>query len=199
MKAMRLFLAADVDEGVRAWAAGVRRSVEQRARPAARSLRWVGREQMHLTLRFLGETAPAEARRLAEDVARGVPLEPFTFTLRGLDWFPPRGRPRVFVAAVGDGLVALRSLKEAIDRAIAGVAGPDRDDREFVAHLTLARVRDTGVPLVGAARQSVLDACGSVPALAVQVDHATLYASELSPAGPRYTVLATSPLRGTSS
>lgn len=191
---MRLFLAADVTEDVRAWAERVRRSVEQRKPAMGRALRWVRPEQVHATLRFLGETEPSQAERLAHELADGVQLAPFTFFLDKIDWFPPRGRPRVLVTTVGDGAGALRALKAALDEVLARAAGIGAEDRDFVAHLTLARVRDQEAAAVGSMRRDFPDVVGAVPSLPVRIEHATLYRSDLSPSGPRYSVVARVPL-----
>ena len=54
---MRLFIAVDVPEPVKAWASRVRTSVERGQPAASRGLRWVAPAHMHLTLRFLGPSA----------------------------------------------------------------------------------------------------------------------------------------------
>jgi 2'-5' RNA ligase len=196
---MRLFLAADVTDDVKAWVVRVRRAAEQRTPALARSLRWVQPDQVHATLRFLGETDPAHAERLAQALAAGVAVVPFTYVLGGIDWFPPRGRPRVLVTTIGDGAVAMRELKRALDETLARAIGVAVDDREFVAHLTLARVRDQEGPGGASMRRELPDALGAVPLLSVRLEHATLYRSELSPSGPRYSVVARAPLAGAGS
>ena len=194
---MRLFLAADVTDEVRAWAGRVRHSVEQRKPAMGRALRWVQPEQVHVTLRFLGETEPSRAERLVAALGPGVPVAPFTFHLATIDWFPPRGRPRVLVTTIGDGVAQMRDLKGALDQALERAIDLGPEDRGFVGHLTLARVRDQEAAAVATMRRDLPSLAGPVPALAVPLDHATVYRSELSPAGPRYSVVACVPLAGT--
>jgi 2'-5' RNA ligase len=193
---MRMFVAADVNDEVRAWAGRARRAVEQRKPALGRALRWVQPQQVHVTLRFLGETDRGRAARLVQALGPGVPVAPFTFSLDAIDWFPPRGRPRVLVTTIGDGAAQVHALKRALDEALARAIDVGPEDREFVAHLTLARVRDQEAAAVASMRRDLPGVVGSVPALSVTLDHATLYQSELSPAGARYSVVATVPLAG---
>jgi len=188
---MRLFLAVDVPQDVKAWAARVRASVERRHPAAARALRWVAPAQMHLTLRFLGETAPPVAERLSADVSKGLSLPPFAMRLGALGWLPPRGRPRVLVADIAEGSAELAALNSTADALVRQATGLGPEERPFTAHLTLARIREDLAVLVDRERDAVIAACGAVPDLVSPIDHVTLYWSELSPRGPTYTALAT--------
>jgi 2'-5' RNA ligase len=193
---MRLFLAVDVPEPVKAWAGRVRGSVERRQPAAARGLRWVTPAQMHLTLRFLGEIAPPVAASLSADVAKGLPRAPFTMRVGRPGWLPPRGRPRVLVADIDEGRAELAALKADVDSLVRRVTGLGPEDRPFTAHVTLARVREDLATLVDRERDGVTAACGDVPELVSPIDRVVLYHSELSPRGPAYTALATARLVG---
>ena len=193
---MRLFVAVDVPESVKAWAGRVRTAVERRQPAAARGLRWVASAQMHLTLRFLGETAPAIATALSAEVSRPLGVAPFSLRVGSLGWLPPRGRPRVLVADIAEGRAELAALKATADDLVRRLTGLGPEDRPFTAHVTLARVREELATLVDREREAVIAACGPIPDLVSPIDRVVLYRSELSPRGPTYTALATATLAG---
>lgn len=156
------------------------------------AVRWVRPAQMHLTLRFLGDT-PAE--RLP-DVGRALDAaaatqSPFALRLDGVGCFPNRRAPRVvwvgLAAPDGGESAPLLALKAALDGALTPLGWPP-EDRPFRAHLTLGRVKDEG-----AVRG--VEWAADVPPLAVPVAALHLIESDLRPDGPIYTVRRTSHLR----
>ncbi len=135
---VRLFVAVDLPAGVREGLAALAAGV-----PGAR---WVEGDQLHLTLRFIGEVDGALFRDIATALG-AVGGTPFELTLDGLGHFPPRGVPRVLWAGVGrsDALVSLRTR---VESALAGV-GVAREGRKFAPHITLARLKGTPPARVG--------------------------------------------------
>jgi RNA 2',3'-cyclic 3'-phosphodiesterase len=99
--------------------------------------RWVEPEQMHLTIRFIGEVDGLVFRDVT-DALEGVTALAFPLTIRGVGHFPPRGEPRVLWAGVerSEGLLELRSR---VERALVR-AGLAPEGRKFSPHLTLARL-----------------------------------------------------------
>lgn len=114
---------------------------KQSLEPLTRGLgdvRWLGPEQQHLTLRFIGELDNGRMYDLADALAL-VPGIPFELRLKGIGHFPPRGEPKVIWAGV-EKSEELERLKRRIDRALAQ-AGLPREARKFAPHVTLARIR----------------------------------------------------------
>lgn len=147
-------------------------------------------EHLHFTLSFLGDTPDDAVGPLADalrEAAKGV--GPFDVELHAVGAFPSARRPRVVWVGVRDPKpmveLALRT-REAFAR--AGHAG---DDKDFRAHLTLARVRSNrGVDeLVRFLRVHGDDALPTI-----RVAESRLYKSTLGPHGPTYEALATAPL-----
>lgn len=153
-------------------------------------LKTVEASQLHFTLSFLGNV-PDEARAALGDAireaARGVPA--FDLELRAVGAFPSARRPRVVWAGVADP----KAISELATLVRAELAKRDlpRDDKDFRAHLTLARVRsEKGVEdLVSFLRHHGHDDLGSI-----HVSEVVLYRSVLSPRGPAYEALETAPL-----
>lgn len=193
---MRLFIAVDVSDEIRAHAAGLRRAIVGRDPRLERGLRWVAVEHLHLTLRFLGELAGEAAGHLEAELAVPLASAPFTWRLGGVAWLPGPARPRVLVCRIGDGADALVALQAEVEARVQRAAVAAADTRPFLAHLTLARVRDGRESDVARARDALsgLTAGDDVPA--ARVDAVTLYESRLSPRGPTYTPLARAPLGG---
>jgi 2'-5' RNA ligase len=100
--------------------------------------RWMSDDQIHLTLRFLGDLDNGRANDAA-DALSFVPGVPFDLKLKGIGHFPPRGEPKVIWTGV-ERQPELNALKRRIDRALLQV-GIDRDPKRYTPHVTLARLR----------------------------------------------------------
>ncbi len=147
-------------------------------------VRWVKADNVHVTLRFLGEV---ERPRLAgvEAALRAIPFAPLALGLDGLGHFPPRGQPRVLWAGLAGDVDGLVALAAAIEQRLTEL-GFAPEERAFSSHLTLGRVkgpRGLEAVLAAFARTDVRTAPEPIAAF-------SLYESELRPQGPRYTELA---------
>lgn len=171
---VRAFVALEPDEAARARLA----DLQQRLKPALGGCRLVRPEGIHLTLRFLGPTTPAQLEALGPPLAAAASACPaFDAPLRGLGVFPERGGPRVLWIGMELNASALE-LQRACERA-ARAAGFEREVRPFRAHLTLGRWRDR------APRPSLPEAdLGGT-----RVDSLVLFESQLRADGARYTPL----------
>jgi 2'-5' RNA ligase len=179
---IRAFVAILLSEEVRA------RVAEEIARlqPLASSVGWVLPQQLHLTLKFLGERAPAELELVQEGLAEAVEaIPPFTMGFHGLGAFPGLARPRVFWVGVSAGALDAKNLHARVESALAERAIP-REDRPFSPHLTIGRTRTPGgfTRLREAIARDAQKEFGSLG-----VEALSLMRSDLSPAGPRYTEL----------
>ena len=185
---MRLFAAVDLDETARAVAAGSTRPLATRlARADAPSpVRWVPPEQLHFTLRFLGEVST----RQAESVRRAVRVPwdtcAFAASLAGIGLFPFSGAPRVIWLGVDEGREQMVALKAELDRRLAPL-GFEPETRPFRAHLTLGRVKRQ-VAVSGPELRAMLSEQGPETACWL-VDRVTLYESRVSFRGATYHVV----------
>jgi 2'-5' RNA ligase len=161
----------------------------ERLRPLARDVAWVGRDNLHLTLKFLGTVAaarlPAVTAALEAAVAR---VGAFRLALSGLGAFPPGPRPRVLWAGVREGAAQAGDLAARVDAALAPLdIAPET--RPFSAHVTLGRVRSRRADPRLAAALARASVFGQQHVAAV-----SLMRSELGPRGARYSELAALPL-----
>ncbi len=159
----------------------------QNAMPSG--VRWVDPSGIHLTLKFLGPTAPTLADRIIAALDRQFdsPVVP-QLTLAGLGTFPTGRNPRVIWAGVSGDPVTLDALHRRVEDAAVGLGWP-AERRPFRPHLTLGRVRDRVSPrqrqaIADVVARSVLPAASSW-----RPDTVRLYRSELTPRGAIYTSL----------
>ncbi|WP_129125131.1 RNA 2',3'-cyclic phosphodiesterase [Geomonas oryzae] len=102
-------------------------------------MRWVPTDQIHLTLRFLGDVQPKEAAGLKEALA-AIAFAPFPLTVQGVGHFPPHGHPRVLWIGLEESRPLLE-LQQRIETAVAG-AGIVPEERRFSPHITIARIKE---------------------------------------------------------
>ena len=138
-----------------------------------RGAKWIDDSRMHLTLRFIGEVDGGVFRDVEEALAT-IEIEPFELTVKGVGYFPPRGKPETLWAGVekNDHLSALRNKVESV----LTRAGLPNEGRKFVPHIQLARLKDT--PEEHLARFLQEYALLRLPTFTVQEFH--LYSSFLS-------------------
>jgi 2'-5' RNA ligase len=156
--------------------------------PEAGRLRWAVTENLHLTVRFLGATAPdrvPDVVAATEEAAEAA--FPFSVRLAGAGSFPSRDRPRVVWLGIVEGAPGLAALGGALSDRLTG-RGWERDDRPFRAHLTIGRA--DGVPGAGRAVAALTDAAAALDA-AWTVDRLVVYQSDLGRGPVRYRPLAT--------
>ncbi len=158
--------------------ATVRSELAEVAAPLA-GLRWTPAENIHLTLRFIGETDDAKAERYADALAR-VRVEPFILPVGGVGVFPTRGPAKVLWAGVGNGHTRLYQLRKQVDEALlavdAGLAMPG-----FHAHFTLGRI---GEDYDAKELTHFLDRHRMLEAPPFRVAEFALLSSELTPGRP---------------
>jgi 2'-5' RNA ligase len=183
---LRTFFAVDLPPSVRAEA--VRRVAPVRS-VVTKGVRWVAEENLHLTLRFLGNLPPEHIPKLVSFAeATLLPLPQFEATIGGLGAFPNADRARVLWLDVMRGARELARLARKLDGAAAKI-GIERERRPYRAHLTVGRLRQpASVPLARIAAPS-----GSKE-ISFSVEEVVLYESRLSSAGARYIPLARLPL-----
>jgi 2'-5' RNA ligase len=156
---------------------------------AARFVRWVAPDNIHVTLKFLGAVDADRMSALQRALADAcVGIAPFTLTIDGAGAFPNLRRPNVvWIGARGQIEIAAH-LSQKIDAACAAL-GFARAERPFAPHLTLGRVKRDASPserqLVGAMIENVK--IGDLGEL--RVERVSVMKSELKPTGSVYSRL----------
>ena len=191
MSMLRLFIAVEIP-------AELQQKVDKETSRLRKELdalvRWVRVENMHLTLRFLGDVSPSNVEFLMQmlrNEAEAVPC--FNIQLTGLGSFPSLRRPRVIYIGI-QAPAMLDTLQRGIETATHRL-GYESEERPFSAHLTLGRVKQnvtaTDQQKIRRAIESTqVDLLGGAG-----VDSVHLFKSELKPSGSVYTRLYSAPLR----
>lgn len=187
---MRVFVAIDIGDAVRAEVARVRATIQAQLEAVENPPRvaWVAPASLHLTLRFLGEVAEARVPALRQALADPFDMAPFEVEWRGLGAFPLPRRPKALWMGVVSGAMSLGQLEAQVSKRIDGKIDPD--PHPFRPHLTIGRVKLPGAGIDWTKMLEKVDVRG-VTSL---VDHVTLYQSKLSAKGPQYTGLVKAPL-----
>ena len=147
-----------------------------------RGARWLDEDQLHLTLRFIGEVD----RHAAADVhaALGAVHHPgFEIALNGIGAFERRGQPTTIWAGVAPH-EPLKALHKKIDQACLR-AGVEPDRRAYMPHITLARLGRGAGPV-----QALIEDSGALTSEPFAIEEFRLYESELGAEGPIYSVVA---------
>ena len=142
--------------------------------------RWQSRDQLHLTLRFVGEVDGRDARAI-DDALAGIDAPAFDLQFHGVGQFGNRQPHTLWAAARPNEL--LDHLARKVDTAIRRVGQP-QDAHKFTAHVTLARLRNPeGPKLIEWLTHNAL-----FTSAAFWVDAFKLYSSRLTSDGSVYAV-----------
>lgn len=150
--------------------------------------RWQDEDQLHLTLRYVGEVASRQADDLAEALER-VSVAPVSLTLAGVGHFERKGAARTLWAGVAPS-EPLRMLQGRVEQACRRAGSPP-ETRRFAPHVTLARLNRASGPVGGWMARNGTFRAGEWP-----VEEMVLYESHLSPLGSEYDPVIRYSLRG---
>ena len=178
---MRLFVALEIPSAVRDNLTSLLRSL----RAITKEPRWVRAENLHVTLKFLGEVTERKLDAIRTALGEIHSEQAVTLEFRGLDFFPNEKHPRVFWAGI-EASTNLKTLAADIEGAMEKLRIA-REQREFSPHLTLARFERAHVP--EALRKAIAENSerefGSL-----RTNEFHLIQSKLRPSGAEYTTLA---------
>jgi len=184
---IRSFIAIKLPEEAKKGLTRLRKELE---RDEHRFVKWVDPGGIHLTLKFLGNIPSKRITEITgaiEEAAQGI--SPFHLEISGLGAFPSLRQARVLWVGIGGEVDKLSRLQQNIDSALA-VLGFAKEERSFVPHLTLARIRQGASP---PDRRSFGELVGSAifeDKYPVEVEAISLMRSQLTPAGAIYTCLS---------
>ena len=152
---------------------------------------WVREQNLHLTLKFLGEIRPDQVEGLATLLsASALDIPPFDCDVTGAGAFPSLRAPRVLWIGIREPLELVGKLQQNIETALSRSGFP-REDRPFHPHVTAGRVKGGLPPGWGDRFAGALSGVGFG---STRVESFQLYESRLSPAGATYTVVREFPL-----
>ena len=156
-------------------------------------IRWVPAQNMHLTLKFLGDIATSHVDFLKQLITREANSHPqFNLQLGGLGAFPNSKRPRLLWIGI-NAPADLVSLQKSIESGTSRL-GYEQEERAFSPHLSIGRVRQNIGPPEQQKIRTALDTIQLGNIGTARVDSVHLYRSDLQPSGSIYTKLFSAPL-----
>jgi 2'-5' RNA ligase len=186
MSLLRAFIAVEIP-------AEIHQAIEKKTAPIRAAVddslvRWVPSQNIHLTLKFLGETSPTNLEMLEQMLCAEVSQHrSFELSFGGLGAFPNPKRPRVLWIGI-QAPAGLEALQHGIEAATATLGYPD-EERPFSPHLTIGRVKqNAGSAAILKIRAALQETkIGSLGTIRVNAVH--LFKSDLKPTGAVYTRL----------
>jgi 2'-5' RNA ligase len=189
-KKIRTFVAVEIDRPIRNRASeliGLLRGTEA-------DVAWVEPQNLHLTLKFLGNVHEQEIFQVCRAVQRGADeIPPFDLEVCGAGAFPNAARPRTVWLGARDGVKQMIALHDAIENSLADL-GYREEHRQFQTHLTLGRVHGAGPTIADLGK--LLQQHAEFFAGCMTVNRVTVFSSDLTPEGPIYESIGVANLRG---
>ncbi|MFA7676547.1 MAG: RNA 2',3'-cyclic phosphodiesterase [Candidatus Omnitrophota bacterium] len=175
-KAVRSFIALELPKNMREAC----RQIESELKPNLPQLKWVAPQNIHLTLKFLGQITPHDVSRFIDIIKNAFAnLNAFSLQIKKPGFFPNKKNPRIIFLAINQ-KKAIQEIYARLDK----VSAPNRDSRglPFEPHITLARIKDnkllnTDISLI----EKV-----NLPGKKFLVNRICLFESKLTAGGPQY-------------
>ncbi|MEO1524365.1 MAG: RNA 2',3'-cyclic phosphodiesterase [Planctomycetota bacterium] len=186
MQTIRSFISVPITAQVSSSA----KRIIKRLQPFDSGIKWVPLDNLHLTLKFLGEVDNTEVHEVCRSIRRVTDtVAPFELRFAGTGGFPNSERPRILFAGVEDPSGELVRMVSELERVLADL-GFKPEPRDYTPHLTLGRTRSNS----GRAREELIaemKQMGDVQLGEMVVDQVQLMASFLDKGGPTYQVMDT--------
>lgn len=182
MEKIRTFVAIDLDQEIRGKIAEFIRQTGLHTP----DIKWVKSENIHLTIKFLGNIFAKDHDKLYKGLEMALKdAEKLTLLVKGTGVFPNMKSARVFWLGVAGEVEKLNALQSSIENELEKQGFP-RDERTFSPHITIARFRSRVNP---EKLQEILTGSKDLIFGEVNVTSVLVYRSDLSPVGPKYSLL----------
>ncbi len=176
---IRTFIAIELNDQVKQTIQELQASLK----PLGGDISWVRPENVHLTLKFLGDLKPKVIPLLTETLTNACQgMRPMATTLTQLGVFPDWRRPRVIWIGLHDEKKEIAHLAMALETVLGNI-GYKKEGRNFQAHITFGRVRTA---------KNIIPLCETIKGLCVSanikqsINKITLFQSTLTSQGPIY-------------
>lgn len=190
---MRTFIAIELPKEIRENLT----QLQERLKALSLDVKWVSQENIHLTLKFIGESDEKKVDRtkeILEEVARENTC--FTATLSSICVFPDVKFPRIIWVGIGQGDEKIKAIVKNLEDKIAKLGIP-KEERPFLSHITIGRIKspknkDRLIQEIENLGQEFINSTFSFA-----VNKITLFKSTLKPQGPIYEILKEASLKTT--
>ena len=181
-EAIRTFIAIELNEEMRSELS----SLQSALKKSEADVKWVAPESIHLTLKFLGsidEEKIKKMQNILSDIVKN--FKPFFLSLKDMGAFPKLNYPRVIWVGVDEGKTEVSKLAKELEDGLEKI-GISKEGKEFHPHITLGRVKSQKNK---DKLSHVIETTKFEPKSKIDVNHLTLFKSQLTPQGPIYTPL----------
>jgi 2'-5' RNA ligase len=179
---IRTFIAVELPEKI-IYTIG---KVQEKLKSHEVNIRWVRTENIHLTLKFLGNIQETDTEKIARVISESVKgYDPILLAVKGIGVFPGIKRPRVIWLGISKQLDLLTELQKTLDERLQTIGFP-KEKRPFKGHLTLGRIKSK---IDAKKLHDVLKEFTQFESEHFFADRIILYKSELKPKGAVYTKL----------
>lgn len=182
METLRTFIAIELDEAVRKTLS----TIQEHLKKTGADVTWVKPDNIHLTLKFLGDTPIDKIDTMAELIRKACRKKSFVMELTHLGAFPKMESPQVLWIGITKGKDHMKEIVLELEE-ILHEAGFQKEKREFDSHITLGRVRSN---LNRFALTKAMMGYSFTPVMQ-EVNCIVFLKSTLSPRGPIYETLKT--------
>lgn len=194
MDTIRGFVAIELEDPLHKELAKVQSLLKEKI--AADEVRWVNPQNIHLTIKFLGQVPKGKLPEIASGLEKGKQgITPFSLAFGGLGCFPNATNPRVVWVGCHTFDDNLNRLHSKIEAEMESLGFP-RENRSFNPHLTLGRVRENIHSPARREMGQIISATAVGELGRIEVKRITLMQSILKPSGAEYTPLQYFSLEG---
>jgi len=179
---MRAFIAIELPEDIRSALA----ALQEKLKTSGADVKWVEPQNIHLTLKFLGEIGDELKNKVCEAlscVAADNP--PFAATINLIGGFPNIDYPRVIWVGIAEGDTQVKKIARELEDRLSKL-GIAKEEHHFSSHITIGRVRSPSARKNLARSISGQAEYLSKENLVFDISKLTLFKSSLSPKGPLY-------------
>lgn len=189
-ESIRIFIAVELKERTHSELSLLQSALKK----SEADVKWVDPQIIHLTLKFLGyidDKKIKDVQNILNDVAKN--FKPFVLSLKEIGAFPRLDYPRIIWVGVDEGKDEASQLTKELENKLEKIGIP-KEDREFHPHITLGRVKS---PKNKDRLKSIIETTKFELSSKIDVDHLTLFKSQLTPQGPIYTPLFVAKMQST--
>ncbi len=190
---IRSFIAIELPDDVKNRLGKLKEKLE---RDEHKFVKWVDPAGIHLTLKFLGNISFKRVEEITDVMKQATQsIPPFRLEISGLGVFPNPKQMRVLWVGIDGELDKLMTLQARIDSMLATI-GFAKEERPFVPHLTLARLREGTSPIQRRGFGEFVSSTVFEDKYPFRVESVSLMKSQLTPAGAIYSCLSLAKLGG---
>ncbi len=183
---MRVFIAVELSPGQKK----ALESLQSELKKDLKNIKWVAPGNLHVTMKFLGETSPEELMLITNDLQTDLHnFSSFPMDIEGTGVFPGREKARVFWAGINggrEGLVKLNGIIEKVINKFPEISPGKQNNKLFSPHITMGRFRQ---PPPAGIIKNILEQTDNFKGDNGYIESISIYKSTLMSAGPRYDLL----------